>query len=174
MATLTLAGTTEVTHSSTGRVRLRDWLGGKWAVLFSNPEDFAPRPSTPAGFITLLADDFAACDVKPISLGRGHESPPSWLDYAGSDSARVVLDRDEEAGHIVDLAERTLAVKIGRLTAPFVIVIDANARCRTTISYDSRRVERARTIQEVLTVVQILQRRLPGGPQKHYDRVAAG
>ena len=171
MATLALRHTDAHAHGVAGKVRLRNWLNGQWAVLFSNPEDFAPHPSTPEGFITLLADDFAACGVKPIKLGND-DAAPSWLDYAGADSARVVLDDDD--GPVIDLAERTLAVKIEGLNSPFVIVLDANARCRTTIKYDARRLERARTIQDVLTVVQVLQRRIPDETLPEYERLAAG
>ena len=191
MATLTLVDTNEMEEAiapagsgglGSGGLRLREWLGGRWAVLFSNPEDFAPHPSTPEGFITLLAEDFAACGAQPITLARSDEPAPSWLDFAGADSSRVVLNSSatgatpENSGtaRIVDLAERTLATTIRRLSARFVIVLDANARCRTTISYDARRGERVRTIQDILTVVQVLQRRAPEVARKHYDRVAAG
>jgi alkyl hydroperoxide reductase subunit AhpC len=182
MATLTLSHTTDVTSSSaagTHGVRLREWLGGQWAVLFSNPEDFAPHPTTPEGFITLLADDFAACGAKPISLdeGSGEESTPSWLDFAGADASNIVLS-DAQTGQIVDLAERTLALKLDRLLchspSRFVIVLDEKARCRTTITYNRNSSARNRTIEDVLTVVQVLQRRTPVAPQKQFHRVAVG
>jgi alkyl hydroperoxide reductase subunit AhpC len=161
MATLTLSNTTDAIASGATPTRLREWLGGKWAVLFSNPEDFAPHPTTPEGFITLLADDFAACGVKPLALGRSNGATVNWLDFAGADTSAVVLDLDSNCGQLVDLAERTLALKISRLNSRFVIVLDEKARCRTTITYDSRRLERHRTIEDVLTVVQVLHRRLP-------------
>jgi alkyl hydroperoxide reductase subunit AhpC len=180
MATLTLSHTTDVTSAGAQKVRLREWLGGQWAVLFSNPEDFAPHPTTPEGFITLLADDFAACGAKPLSLdeGSGEESTPSWLDFAGADTSNIVLDSDAQTGQIVDLAERTLALKLDRLLchspARFVIVLDEKARCRTTITYNRNSTARNRTIEDVLTVVQVLQRRTPVAPQKQCPRVAVG
>jgi len=183
MATLTLSRTTDVTSSGTARtqrVRLREWLGGQWAVLFSNPEDFAPHPTTPEGFITLLADDFAACGAKPISLdeGSGEQSTPSWLDFAGADATTIVLNSDARSGQIVDLAERMLASKLkrllGHLPARFVIVLDEKARCRTTITYSRNSTARNRTIEDVLTVVQVLQRRTPVAPRKQFHRVAVG
>jgi len=183
MATLTLSHTTDVPSSSTAstqRTPLREWLGGQWAVLFSNPEDFAPHPTTPEGFITLLADDFAACGAKPISFdaGSGTESTPSWLDFAGTDATKIVLNSDAQAGQIVDLAERTLAMKLDRLLnqlpSRFVIVLDEKARCRTTITYNRSPTARNRTIEDVLTVVQVLRHRVPAAPQKHFHRVAVG
>jgi alkyl hydroperoxide reductase subunit AhpC len=182
MATLTLSKTTDVTSSAatTRKARLREWLGGQWAVLFSHPEDFAPHPTTPEGFITLLADDFAACGAKPISLddGRGEESTPSWLDFAGADTTNVVLNSDVESAHVVDLAERTLSMKLERLASHsasrFVIVLDEKARCRTTITYNPTPVSRHRTIEDVLTVVQVLQRRAPAAEPQQFDRVATG
>jgi alkyl hydroperoxide reductase subunit AhpC len=174
MATLTLSSTTDAASSSSTKARLRDWLDGKWAVLFSNPEDFAPHPTTPEGFITLLADDFAACGVKPITLGKGDGTTNSWLDFAGADTTNVVLDGDPEPAAIVDLAQRTLAKTIRRLTSRFVIVLDEKARCRTTINYDARRVAHHRTIEDVLNMVQVLQRRVPVATHQRHSRVAAG
>ena len=178
MATLTLSNTNDLTAPAKG-MRLREWLGGQWAVLFSNPEDFAPHPSTPEGFITLLADDFAACGVKPISLAdnRGTDAAGSWLDFAGADNTQVVLHDDAAGGSIVDLAAHTLATKLHRLAARFVIVLDEKARCRTTITYNDysagNSVGGRRTIADVLTVVQVLQRRVPAMASRYLNRTAA-
>jgi len=178
MATLTL---THKTDAASGKTRLREWLGGNWAVLFSHPEDFAPHPTTPEGFITLLADDFAACGVKPISLGDD-STAVSWLDFAGADTTNIVLDTEPESGQVVDLAERrlalqlerTLALKLQRVAARFVIVLDEKARCRTTITYDARHTGRHRTVEDILRVVEILRHRVPAVPQKRLERAAAG
>lgn len=165
MATLIVADNTATSDgrkSGSGN-SLRNWLAGQWAVLFSNPEHFAPHPSTPTGFITMLADDFVAAQVKPLTLSRSGEVTASWLDYAGTDSAviRLEVSRNEP---IVDLAERTLASIVTQLHSPFAIIVDALGRCRSTITYKYA-TGRSRTINEVLSMVQVLR----GGALVHHE-----
>lgn len=175
MATLIFTDQTDVTTFATdSRVSLREWLAGKWAVLFSHPEDFAPHPSTPSGFITMLADDFAACRVRPVTLGNNARTTPSWLDYAGADNTKIVVAVGDSDGRVVDLGEHTLARKIARLATPFVMVIDANARCRSTITYRTLHTGRARTIRDVLTVVEVLRRGERGIRRHRCDLAVAG
>ncbi|HVF18192.1 MAG TPA: hypothetical protein VNA21_14825, partial [Steroidobacteraceae bacterium] len=70
MATMILSNkplaTAELAHERI--VALRDWLDGHWAAVFSNPNDFAPSPTTPAGFITCIADAVLAAGIKPIAF----------------------------------------------------------------------------------------------------------
>lgn len=45
--------------SSEGRIRLHEWLGDSWGVLFSHPADFTPVCTTELGFTAKLKDQFA-------------------------------------------------------------------------------------------------------------------
>lgn len=151
----TVNGAAEDTAIRTG-TSLRDWLSGQWAVLFSHPEHFAPHPSTPAGFVTVLADDFSACGVKPIAIVNHPDAAASWLDFAGADRAVISLADSDRSASVVDLPERALAQTIARMTTPFVIIIDAIARCRSTITYRPQSGAGRRTVEDVLRMVQIL------------------
>jgi alkyl hydroperoxide reductase subunit AhpC len=149
--------TTGHLYTTTDNTSLREWLCGQWAVLFSHPEHFAPHPSTPSGFITLLADDFSACGVKPIAVASTCDTAASWLDFAGTDRSVISLnDSSHHSTPVVDLPERALARTIARMTTPFVIIIDAIARCRSTIAYRPTASARNRTIEDVLRMVQVL------------------
>jgi hypothetical protein len=178
MATLIVAETAASNDSQQARrsTSLREWLAGSWGVLFSNPEHFAPHPTTPAGFITLLADDFVVCGAKPIRVAGRRDEPcgSSWLDYAGADCADVVIDTTAHDSTVVDLCERSLALTLARMESPYVIVIDQLGRCRSTMTYRLRRGERSRTIDDVLSVVQVLRAGAPTSSQVEYERLAAG
>lgn len=136
---------------------LHDWLQGHWAMLFSHPDDFAPHASTPHGFMACLADEFRRARTKPLALiQRLQQSvPTSWLHHATSDRSLIVV-RHAPAAQVVDFAARVLELKIAQLTQPFVLILDHAGRCRSTISYRPRRIDRLRTVQDLLGVAAAL------------------
>jgi hypothetical protein len=138
-------------------VALHDWLQGHWALVFSDPDDFAPHASTPQGFMTCLADELRRARTKPLAvLNRWHSGlAASWLQHATSDRSLIVL---EPASHepVIDFSTRALALKLARLQPPYVLILDEQARCRSTLCYRPRGIDRARTVEELLRVVAAL------------------
>lgn len=55
-------------ESTQGRIRLHDWIGNSWAVLFSHPKDFTPVCTTELGYMAKIAPEFTKRDVKIIGL----------------------------------------------------------------------------------------------------------
>lgn len=165
MATLILASRRaalgeELKHAATRNAkRLRDWLNGRWGILYSNPEDFAPHPSTPRGFIACMSGEFEQYEVKPITLGseRG-AARESWLDVAVDDHSLVIVDPHPRDDRVIDFAERALAMRLARIVEPFVMILDAAGRCRSTITYRPRRIDRPRTLGDLLDAVAVLRR----------------
>lgn len=167
MATLILTpnGTVPDAVGARSMKRLREWLDGSWAVLYSNPEHFAPHPGTPQGFLSYLSGEFAQCNVKPIALANDIGiSPANWLHQAGDDNSVVIVDANAAHACVIDLAECALAMKIARIEGPFVMILDANGCCRSTISYRPRRLDRPRTVADILNVVDVLRRGTSAAP----------
>ena len=54
--------------SSIGPLRLYDYLGDSWGVLFSHPADFTPVCTTELGYTAKLAGEFAKRNVKVLAL----------------------------------------------------------------------------------------------------------
>ena len=51
-----------------GKIRFHDWIGDKWAVLFSHPKDFTPICTTELGYMAKIKPEFDKRGVKIIGI----------------------------------------------------------------------------------------------------------
>ena len=66
-------------ETTEGRIRFHDWIGDKWAVLFSHPKDFTPVCTTELGYMARIKPEFDKRGVKIIGLSVDPaESHAKW------------------------------------------------------------------------------------------------
>lgn len=143
--------------SREGRIRLHEWLGDSWGVLFSHPADFTPVCTTELGFTAKLKDQFAQRGVKVLALSVDPvESHLKWIDDINeTQDTRVnfpiIADADRKVSELYDLIHPNAN---DTLTVRSLFIIDPNKKVRLIITYPA---STGRNFNEILRVIDSLQ-----------------
>jgi alkyl hydroperoxide reductase subunit AhpC len=144
-------------ESTEGTIRFHEWIGDKWAVLFSHPKDFTPVCTTELGMVAKLKSEFDKRNVKVIAVSVDDvESHKRWIgDIEETQKTKmnfpILGDADRKVAKLYDMihpdANDTLTVRS-------VFVIDPKKKVRLMLTYPA---STGRNFDEILRTIDSLQ-----------------
>ncbi|CAK4033327.1 Mitochondrial peroxiredoxin PRX1 [Lecanosticta acicola] len=147
-----------------GDIDFHQWLGGKWAILFSHPADFTPVCTTELGAFARLKDEFEKRQVKMIGLSANDlKSHDAWIQDINEISKTqlqfpIIADADRKVAFLYDMVDQQDLQNVDKNQIAFTIrsvfIIDPAKKIRLTMMYPA---STGRNTSEVLRVIDSLQ-----------------
>lgn len=141
-----------------------EFIGDKWVILFSHPEDYTPVCTTELGAFAKLEPEFTKRGAKLIGLSANTiESHGGWIkdinEISGSDlKFPIIGDKSREVAYkydMIDAQDKTNVDSKGiAFTIRSVFIIDPKKTIRLILSYPA---STGRNTAEVLRVLDSLQ-----------------
>jgi alkyl hydroperoxide reductase subunit AhpC len=141
--------------SSRGPIKLHDYLGASWGILFSHPKDFTPVCTTELAAVARLAPEWEKRNVKPVGLSvDSTENHAGWekdiLETQGQSlNFPVIADKDRAVANLYGMVHPESDPS---LTVRSVFIIDPNKKVRLILTYPP-----ATGRNEILRVIDSLQ-----------------
>jgi thioredoxin-dependent peroxiredoxin len=153
-------------ETTKGKINFHEWIGDKWAILFSHPKDFTPVCTTELGYMAKIEPEFARRGVKLIGLSVDpSESHARWLDdieetQGSKVNYPIIADHDLKVSKLYEMLPAEEAGTFeGRTpatnqTVRTVYVIGPDKKIKLLLAYP---MSTGRNFDEILRVVDSLQ-----------------
>ena len=148
-----------------GTIKLHDWIGYSWAILFSHPKDFTPVCTTEFGAVAQLADEWAKRGTKVMGISvDGVEDHKKWKTdietFAGAKAGfPIIADEDLVVAKVFDMLPADAYLPDGRTpadsaTVRAVFIIGPDKKLKLSMTYP---MNVGRNFAEVLRALDGLQ-----------------
>ena len=153
-------------ETTQGPIRFHEWIGDKWAVLFSHPKDFTPVCTTELGEVARLKPEFDKRNTKVIGLSIDPVTDHSrWAKdieetQGTAPNYPIVGDADLKVAKLYDMIHPNAAAKVEGRTAVdnatirSVFVIGPDKKVKLVLTYP---MSTGRNFEEILRVIDSLQ-----------------
>jgi len=144
-------------ETTEGQINFHNWIGDKWAVLFSHPKDFTPVCTTELGEVARIKPEFEKRNVKVIGLSVDPlDSHKGWAadikETQGSAlNFPLIADPDRKVSDLYDMIHPAAS---DTFTVRSVFVIGPDKKVKLTITYPA---STGRNFDEILRVIDSLQ-----------------
>ena len=151
-------------QTTEGEIDFHQWIGDKWAVLFSHPKDFTPVCTTELGYMAKIEPEFTKRNAKLIGLSIDPvENHSKWAEdireTQGSEVKYPMIgDPDLKVAKLYDMlpAEATPGKRTAaeNATVRTVFVIGPDKKIKLMLFYP---MTTGRNFDEVLRVIDSIQ-----------------
>ncbi|MFL5200757.1 MAG: peroxiredoxin, partial [Microvirga sp.] len=151
-------------ETTEGKIRFHEWLGDKWAVLFSHPKDFTPVCTTELGYMAKLKPEFDKRNTKIIGLSVDPVSDHTrWVkDIEETQGAAInypmIGDADLAVAKLYDMIHPNASggprTAVDNATIRAVFIIGPDKKIKATFTYP---MSAGRNFDEVLRLLDALQ-----------------
>ena len=151
--------------STAGELRLHDWIGDSYAILFSHPKDFTPVCTTEFGAVAQLAPEFAKRNTKVMGVSVDSvEEHKKWkrdIEAVADAPADfpIIDDTSLHVSKLYDMLPADAYMPDGRTpadsaTVRTVFIIGPDKKVRLTMSYP---MAVGRNFAEILRALDAIQ-----------------
>jgi thioredoxin-dependent peroxiredoxin len=144
-------------ETTEGTIRFHEWIGDKWAILFSHPKDFTPVCTTELGYMAKLKPEFEKRNVKVLGLSVDPlDSHRGWvgdIEETQGTAINYPLIADPER-KVADLYDMIHPNANDTMTVRSVFVIGPDKKVKLTLTYPA---STGRNFDEILRAVDSLQ-----------------
>ncbi len=152
-------------ETTQGKIRFHDWIGDKWAILFSHPKDFTPVCTTELGYMAKIEPEFTKRNAKLIGLSADpvdrhsawakdiHETQGSEVKYP------MIGDSDLKVAKLYNMLPADEVAADGRTaannaTVRSVFIIGPDKKIKLMLTYP---MTTGRNFDEILRVLDSMQ-----------------
>ena len=143
-------------ETTEGPISFHDWIGDKWAILFSHPADFTPVCTTELGAVANINLEFKKRGVQVAAVSVDHlESHKGWIQDINETQNTTVnfpIIADPER-HVANLYDMIHPNAIDNQTVRSVFVIGPDKKIKLTLTYPA---STGRNFDELLRVIDSL------------------